>query len=85
MKTNVLNILIILYIYKKHKNNEFIFTKNVAKLVQNPKLEKKLPTVLSIEEVDNLLNCLNAQHKYSIVADPSLFEEKKKYIINNII
>lgn len=33
-------------------------TKNVAKLVQNPKLEKKLPTVLSIEEVDNLLNCL---------------------------
>lgn len=33
-------------------------SKNVAKLVQNPKQEKKLPSVLSIEEVDNLLNCL---------------------------
>lgn len=34
-------------------------TKNVAKLVQNPKQEKKLPSVLSVEEVDNLLNCLS--------------------------
>jgi len=29
---------------------------NVAKLVSNPKQEKKLPTVLSIEEVDLILN-----------------------------
>ncbi len=29
---------------------------NVAKLISNPKQEKKLPTVLSIEEVDALLN-----------------------------
>ena len=35
--------------------------------------------------IDNLLSCLNTQHKYSIVTDPSLFEEKKKYVINNII
>ena len=34
-------------------------TKNVAKLIQNPKQEKKLPTVLSIEEVENLLNVLS--------------------------
>lgn len=33
-------------------------SKNVAKLIQNPKQEKKLPTVLSIEEVENLLNVL---------------------------
>ena len=34
-------------------------SKNVAKLIQNPKQEKKLPTVLSIEEVENLLNVLS--------------------------
>ena len=34
-------------------------TKNVAKMIQNPKQEKKLPTVLSIEEVDMLLSVLN--------------------------
>ena len=32
--------------------------KNVAKLIKNPKQEKHLPTVLSIEEVTNLLNVL---------------------------
>lgn len=41
-------------------------TKNVAKLVQNPKLEKKLPTVLSIEEVDNLLNCLTEDTPFEL-------------------
>lgn len=33
-------------------------SKNVAKLIQNPKQEKHLPTVLSLEEVENLLNVL---------------------------
>lgn len=31
---------------------------NVSKLVSNPKQEKKLPIVLSIEEVEHLLDCL---------------------------
>lgn len=35
--------------------------RNISKLVNNPKQEKKLPVVLSIEEVDMLLNSLN-QH-----------------------
>lgn len=33
-------------------------SKNVAKLIQNPKQVKHLPTVLSIEEVENLLGVL---------------------------
>lgn len=32
---------------------------NVAKLITNPKQEKKLPVVLSVEEVDMLLNAFN--------------------------
>jgi integrase/recombinase XerD len=36
-------------------------TKNVAKLIDTPKIEKKLPTVLSIEEVDKLLDNLTVQ------------------------
>lgn len=34
-------------------------TKNVAKGIVNPKKEKKLPEVLSLEEIDNLLNTFN--------------------------
>ncbi|MDD3348482.1 MAG: site-specific tyrosine recombinase XerD [Bacilli bacterium] len=33
-------------------------TNNVAKMIANPKQEKKLPTVLSIEEIDKLLRSL---------------------------
>ena len=35
---------------------------NVAKLISNPKQEKKLPTVLSIEEVDLLLNSFDIEN-----------------------
>ena len=35
--------------------------------------------------IDKLLCCLNTQYEYSIVTDSKLFEEKKKYIIDNII
>lgn len=35
--------------------------------------------------IDKLLHCLNTQYEYSIVTDSKLFEEKKKYIIDNII
>ena len=34
-------------------------TINVAKLITNPKQEKKLPVVLSVEEIDMLLNAFN--------------------------
>lgn len=34
-------------------------TTNISKLVANPKQEKKLPVVLSIEEIDTLLDSLN--------------------------
>jgi integrase/recombinase XerD len=33
-------------------------TKNVSRLVERPKTEKKLPTVLSIEEINNLIDTL---------------------------
>ena len=35
--------------------------------------------------IGKLLRCLNTQYEYSIVKDSKLFEEKKKYIIDNII
>lgn len=35
--------------------------------------------------IDKLLRCLNTQYEYSIVKDSKLFEENKKYIIDNII
>ncbi|MDY0064468.1 MAG: site-specific tyrosine recombinase XerD [Bacilli bacterium] len=31
-------------------------TTNVAKMIDKPKLEKKLPTILSIQEIENLMN-----------------------------
>lgn len=42
--------------FHKFLVNEKYVTINVAKLISNPKQEKKLPTVLSVEEVDLLLN-----------------------------
>lgn len=39
---------------------------NIAKLVSNPKKEKKLPTVLSIEEVEQLLSVLNEDNPLEI-------------------
>lgn len=36
-------------------NNRYV-KQNVAKLINNPKQEKKLPVVLSVEEVDKILN-----------------------------
>lgn len=41
-------------------------TSNVAKLVSNPKLEKKLPIVLSIEEVKQLLDSLTTNDPIEI-------------------
>ena len=40
--------------------------KNVAKLIKNPKQEKHLPTVLSIEEVTNLLNVLTEDNEIEL-------------------
>ena len=40
--------------------------KNVAKLIQNPKQVKHLPTVLSIEEVENLLNVLTEDNEIEL-------------------
>ena len=45
--------------FHKFLLSEKYISTNVAKLVNNPKQEKKLPTILSIEEVDLLLNCLS--------------------------
>lgn len=39
---------------------------NVAKLITNPKKEKKLPVVLSIEEVDKLLNAFTEENPLEI-------------------
>lgn len=39
---------------------------NIAKLISNPKKEKKLPTVLSIEEVEQLLSVLNEDNPLEI-------------------
>jgi len=39
---------------------------NVAKLISNPKKEKKLPVVLSIEEVDALLNTFTEENPLEI-------------------
>ena len=39
---------------------------NVAKLITNPKKEKKLPVVLSIEEVDALLNTFTEENPLEI-------------------
>lgn len=44
--------------FHKFLTLEHYASKNVAKLIQNPKQEKHLPQVLSIEEVENLLNVL---------------------------
>lgn len=35
--------------------------------------------------IDELMKCPNWQHECSIITDPTLYEEKKKYIMNNII
>ena len=41
-------------------------TTNIAKLISNPKKEKKLPTVLSIEEVEMLLSVLSEDNAIEI-------------------
>jgi len=41
-------------------------TRNVARAIKNPKQEKKLPVVLSIEEVKLLLSSLNTDTIYEI-------------------
>jgi len=41
-------------------------SKNISKTIASPKIEKKLPVVLSIEEVDNLLNSLTSNNPNEI-------------------
>lgn len=45
--------------FHKFLSLEKYTTRNVSQLIDRPKIVKKLPMVLSIEEVDNLLNTLN--------------------------
>lgn len=42
-------------------NNHYV-KQNVAKLISNPKQEKKLPVVLTVEEVDMILNVLTTEN-----------------------
>lgn len=35
--------------------------------------------------INELMSCLNWQHECSLITDPTLYEEKKKYMIDNVI